>query len=414
MRKLHIDNRVRDQIIAAIGECDDDEVSVAKVISLTGLSSLEVTLVLNRLAWENGGRLQVTEDGGIIYRFDLSRSKKPLHSAVWNVMVKGATAVSQFALHMFRMSFGLLLVLSLALTQLVTSGGLAVFGAMTGVSGNGSSARFNLFVLLKALINSYKPRASRVQAATGIERLLESCFLFVFGQPDPNSNLEEVTLKLVAHKIAFCEGVIGEDELIPFLSHRPGEKRHNAILALVVHFDGIPQCSDGGQVFFQFPSLQGIAEQYSTAPFPGVREAEWQFTGQPITRMLPVAAMVYGNFVLVTWLCYLAQLLPWFSSMPYILSALAAMWFYAGIVALFPPCRAVLNQVRNYSIRSRNNLRLQEVRNLSNPDAKIRLDELASLRKSASHKSHNVIYDTQRDYLEQSDASWNPNSGFAV
>lgn len=412
MRKLTDNSALRHQVAAAIAQCGD-AVSVAKIVSLTGLPTLEATLILNRLAWEKGGHLRVTEDGGILYHFDPDKTApSPFVSACRRA---GSTLMRLF-MHVFRLSFGLMLVLSLTVTQIVTSGGLAVLGAMTGVSGSSASSRFNLFFLLRGLVNSYGARSKRMKAVTGFELFLESCFFFVFGPGDPNHAVEEVNWKFLAHKIAACEGIIGEDELAPFLMNLSGRKRANELLEIVVHFDGIPECSERGQIVFRFPLLQGTSKEFEGEPPLGLEEARWEFSGLDVSRTLPVAGMVYGNFALVSGLYYLLQFLPWFGSLPVILTTVSAFWFYAGVIAMFPPCRLVLNFVRNLPIKARNAARTDAARLVLEPDAEMagRLQELKELRQRAPHNSNRVIYDTQQSYLEQSDRSWHPERGFAV
>lgn len=415
MRKLSDNSAVRQQVMDAIMQCDDS-VSVANVVSITGLPTLEATLILNRLAWEKGGHLRVTENGGILYHFDAACSGKTALGRFAETCHRVCTVLAGMAMHLFRLSFGLMLVLSLTITQIITSGGLAVLGAMTGVSGSSASSRFNLLALLRGLVSSYGAKSKRLKAVTGFELFLESCFFFVFGPGDPNTAVDELNWKFLAHKIASCQGIVGEDELAPFLMNRGGRKRANEILEIVVHFDGIPECSDQGQIIFRFPSLQGTADSFKGEAPLGLEEALWQFSGLGVTRTLPVAGMVYGNFALISGLNYLLQFLPWFGSLPVILVTASAFWFYAGVIAMFPPCRFFLNFARNRPVKARNASRMAAARLLMEPDAAMaaRLNELKELRRNAPSSSVRVIYDTNKSYLEQSDRSWNPERGFAV
>lgn len=415
MRKLSDNRAVRQRVLDAVLQCGDT-VSVAEVVSLTGLPTLEATLILNRLAWEKGGHLRVTETGGILYHFDADCTNKTALVRFAEISHRVGSVLAGVLMHVFRLSFGLMLVLSLTITQIITSGGLAVLGAMTGVTGSSASSRFNLLALLRGLVNSYGSKSKRLKAVTGFELFLESCFFFVFGPGDPNANAEDLNWKLLAHKIASCEGIIGEDEISPFLMNRSGRKRANEILKIVVHFDGIPECSDQGQIIFRFPSLQGISDTFKGDAPLGLEEALWEFSGLGVTRTLPVAGMVYGNFALISGLNYVLQFLPWFGSLPVILVTASAFWFYAGIIAMFPPCRFLLNVARNGPIKARNAARTAAARSLMEPDVAMasRLKELVELRRNVPSSAVQVIYDTEKSYLEQSDRSWNPERGFAV
>ncbi len=415
MEKLTDTSQKRKVVLSAV-EQQGGSVAVADVVSVTGMPTLEVTLLLNRLAWDNGGHLQVTDKGQLIYHFSDNGSDTPLRQVLSRILAIGQIA-GRHLLTFFRFFFGLLLVLSLTITNLVTVSCLTVVGAMGGMR-PAPMPGFNLFSLLLSIVKSYGNKEKDFEAVTGTERFLELCFRFVFGAGDPNAEMVDYHWKLVAKRITAGNGVVCKEELLPFLINTSRPDRE--LLEAVVRFDGIPECSEGGRIIYRFPSLQGASnlqdESIAIMNSPGasLREGKWRFSNSSLRANIPVIGLVFGNLCFCTALNWLVQFLPWFRSLPTILWISSLLWGYATLIAVFPLCRLVLNYVRNFGVRARNAERQRLANTLISPSPELadRLKEVANARQV--NQDYNVIYDTQKPYLEQSDRSWNPERGFAI
>lgn len=391
-------------------------VAVADIVSVTGLPAVEVTLQLNNLAWEQGGHLQVTNEGSILYNFTPGAVSKRFIDHLSRI---GIVARDYF-LTAFRFIFGLLLVISLTITNSVTAIALTVMGAMGGMR-PAPVCGFNLFSLLIAIVNSYGRKKERTQTLSGTERLLELCFRFVFGPPDPNADVENFHWKLVAKKIAGCDGIVCEEELLPFLINT--RNPDSELLEAIVRFDGLPECTESGNVVYRFPALQGGAgnsqdeELARQVAHPGafLREGKWAFSKCSAAETLPVIGLVYGNLAFCSLFYCLVQFLPWFGSLHTILCTITMLWGYSMLIAVFPFCRLAINQVRNFRVHRRNAKRAALGQAVSKPvsaELAAKLKEVAQLRKEV--KPQQIIFDTQRPFLEQADYDWHPDHGFVV
>lgn len=101
---------------------------------------------------------------------------------------------------------------------------------------------------------------------------LESVFSYVFGDGDPNGDVEERRLALVAEMIRSHGGAVTAEQLAPFCDDIPmpniadgklGEEKtyvdESFVLPIVSQLDGVPQVTEDGDIVYTFPELMTSA-----------------------------------------------------------------------------------------------------------------------------------------------------------
>jgi len=93
---------------------------------------------------------------------------------------------------------------------------------------------------------------------------LESTFSYVFGDGDPNNNLEEKRLRLTANMIRENKGSVTAEQLAPFCDDAPEPADlessnyvdESFVLPTVTALNGEPRVTDDGDIYYVFPELQ--------------------------------------------------------------------------------------------------------------------------------------------------------------
>ncbi len=191
----------------------------------------------------------------------------------WKAFRKGAAAVSAFV---FKIWIVLMLVgyfvLFLALTLATLAAAIAAQSAGSKDSrgrGRGSGAGglyltgrvLDMFVriwfygeLFKSPEQRYYDRARRAEKARSRRLLHKSVFSFVFGDGDPNEPWAETEKKAVAAFIQANRGVMTLEEFMVLTGHRPLEAE-DAINRYLYEFEGSPEVTENGTLYYFFPSL---------------------------------------------------------------------------------------------------------------------------------------------------------------
>lgn len=115
---------------------------------------------------------------------------------------------------------------------------------------------------------------------------LESVFSYVFGDGNPNGDVEERRIAIAAEMIRQNGGAVTAEQLAPFCDEAPmpltaegklGEERvyvdESFVLPIVTQLDGEPQVTEDGDIVYTFPELMTSAASKS-APSGSVRTRE--------------------------------------------------------------------------------------------------------------------------------------------
>ena len=93
---------------------------------------------------------------------------------------------------------------------------------------------------------------------------LEAIFSFLFGDGDPNADLDEKRWKAIGKVIRNNGGAVTAEQIAPYLDDL-GEGWANEyedyMLPVLSRFNGRPEVSPEGQIIYHFPELQVMAEE---------------------------------------------------------------------------------------------------------------------------------------------------------
>jgi len=409
-------------------------VTVGDVAAKAGLDVNFAQRELLTLASEAGGNLQVAESGDIAYLFpnnfrDILRNKflrlqlQEWWQKIWRVLF-----------YLIRISFGIVLVASIllifvAITILLSSGSDNNGGGEGGGGGGGRGGGFFFFpyfwndLLWIFYWNHNEPYYQQRSRLTGQKpqmSFLEAVFSFIFGDGNPNHNLQERKWSDIAAAIRNNRGAVVAEQIAPYLENLGqgyAREYEEYMLPALARFDGRPEVSPQGQIVYHFPQLQTTAIERNSEPVAAyLREMLWRFSNASSGQIMLAAglgainlvgALVLGN--LLTNSAIAGGFIGFVSAIyPLILI------YGVGFLAI-PLIRYFWIQWKNSRIEARNQERQQRAMLLNEPDANL-LQKLAYAREFAAENvltGEDLAYTTETELtqqeLEQSakiDAEW--------
>ncbi|HBE56292.1 MAG TPA: hypothetical protein DEG17_02705 [Cyanobacteria bacterium UBA11149] len=271
-------------------------VTVGDVATRAGLNINLAEQGLLALASEASGHLQVAESGDIAYLFPknfrtILRNKffriqlQEWWSKIWRVLF-----------YLIRISFGIILILSIALIAIAiiiitiassdSGGGGGGGGGGSSSSGSSSSSGggfWNFFWLFdfdshysrETKRSSSKKRYSSRYSENNEEKspdiprkremnFLESIFSFLFGDGNPNAELEKCRWQAIGRVIRNSGGAVVAEQIAPYLDNiGNGYQRESEdyMLQVLTKFNGRPEVSPDGDIIYHFPELQTTAQE---------------------------------------------------------------------------------------------------------------------------------------------------------
>ncbi len=269
------------------------EAAPADIIAFTGLPKAQVDAELPAVADEFGGRLKVTNSGEILYSFpdglhSRYRGFGPGLKRFLKGFRKGAAAVGIF---LFKAWIMLMLVgyfaLFIALAVLAVLASVAISASDKNGrsrSRGGSSLvmwMIDVFVRIWFYNEVFKSPGQRRYAADNNARkrenrrpLHKAIFSFVFGEPDPNADHDAVEKRAFVALARAKKGIILLEDFMAVTGLSPAEA-DAAINRYLYEFQGSPEVSENGTVYFHFPKLLMRArtdlEGSSDSPFRKLR-----------------------------------------------------------------------------------------------------------------------------------------------
>jgi hypothetical protein len=257
-------------------------VTVGDVATQAGLNINLAQQGLLALASDAGGHLQVAESGEIAYLFpknfrSILRNKflrlqlQEWWEKVWRVLF-----------YLIRISFGIVLLLSIVLIFVAIA--LIVIGINSGSDNNsggggrshsgegGGGFSMPLFWIGPDIFWFFDPgydqryRRQRASSERSEMNFLEAIFSFLFGDGNPNLELEERRWQEIGTVIRNSRGAVAAEQIAPYLDDiGEGHKREleDYMLPVLTRFNGIPEVSPDGEIVYHFPELQttAIAQQ---------------------------------------------------------------------------------------------------------------------------------------------------------
>lgn len=405
-------------------------VTVGDVATQAGLNIAQAGQGLLALASDAGGHLQVAESGDIVYLFPknfravLRNKYLQLRLQEWWQKIWGAL------FYLVRISFGIFLIVSIVLII------IAIFLIQSSLnsdrdsnnrssySGGGGFFFFpDLFWYLSPNYHTEYQQRRRERNQSSNLNFFEAIFSFLFGDGNPNANLEERRWQEIAAVIRNHGGAVVAEQIAPYLDNL-GEKYQQEyedyMLPVLTRFNGQPEVSSEGQIVYYFPELQVRASKNYRQSIPVyLEESLWRFSAASSGQIMLSAGLGILNFVgaLVlgsllrdgTVAAQLGGLVAFVQSIYWLLLA-----YGTGFLAL-PLLRYFWIQWRNRQISARNRDRLSRARLLTDVDASLQ-QKIDYARQFAADKvigKEDLVYSSETDLLEQEfersaqiDAEW--------
>ncbi len=402
----------KEAIIKAINDLGR-RVTAADVAAKTGMPILRVTSELNKIAQETRGHLEVATTGDIAYRFSpgfqsayLATGYKQTLERVWKWTLK----IGGFLL---RISFGIGLILSILILAILFFVIINIYVKGRGDSDFDIPFDFDFidFLILRDLFYwgvytstydyyGYDQRRPR----RGSGNFLFNCFSFLFGDGNPNRDFEDRKWQTIAQVIRQNGGSVTAEQIAPYTNAAPQDE--DAMLPVLVRFDGRPEVTESGNIIYQFPSLQvkAASDAFGSAP-AYMEERRWPFSNVPFDNFVPVLILAGINFVGAWWVFAHVAVLRAVAG-PGLQQLVWVLLLYGNAFLFVPAIRALILNFKNRRTEARNAKRKQLASILQNPSPELarKLAEAKGLKIAEERiREDNLVYTTEKDALDQKD-----------
>lgn len=405
-------------------------VTVGDVATQAGLNIAEAGQGLLALASDAGGHLQVAESGDIVYLFprnfrNILRNKYvQLRFQEWWQKVWGAL------FYLIRISFGIFLIVSIALITVTIIIIITALNSDRDSDNRGSDFGGGGFFYFPDLFWYFSPNyhtqyqeRRRERNQTSNLNFFEAVFSFLFGDGNPNANLEERRWQEIAAVIRNNRGAVVAEQIAPYLDNI-GEgyqqEYEDYMLPVLIRFNGQPEVSSDGQIVYYFPELQVKASKKRQQSIPVyLEEVLWRFSAASSGQNMLSAGLGIVNLVGALVLGSLLRdgiVAAQFGGLVAFVQGIYWLLLAYGIGFLgIPLVRYFWIQWRNSKIAARNRDRLSRARLLTNVDASLQ-QKIDYARQFATEKvigKEDIVYSSETDLLEQEversaqiDAEW--------
>ncbi|NJK62690.1 MAG: hypothetical protein HC921_08425 [Synechococcaceae cyanobacterium SM2_3_1] len=414
----------RTQVMEAV-ETLGYRVTLGDVAASTGLALPEARRELLTLAQEGEGHLQVSGRGDISYSFSpefrqiLNRKQRQsrwaqIRRKIWNA-----------CLYLFRISFGILLVVSIVLIALALialqmasrgeqsnnrrGGGMPIFFWPHLWVGNPFWAPYPSYPQTRQRrVEQHRSDSSEKEMS-----FLEAVYSFLFGDGNPNADLEEERYRLIGQQIRQSDGVISGEQVLPYLEVEPNSPQleyEDYMFPILVKFDGQPQVNETGDIVYVFPELQVQASERKPRRVPTVLEEQrWPFSLAPQSKLVLAGGLGGLNFVLALILFsardQVAVLAAESGILALISPLIGLLMAYGTLFLTVPLLRWFTLRWRNQRLAARNQRRHTWAEQLQDPSPHLqtKLAFAQELGQQQLVSEEETIYSTDRDLIEQRD-----------
>lgn len=386
--------------------------TVGEAAAQAGLELNQAQQSLLTLAADAGGHLQVAQSGEMVFLFP-PNFRALLSQKYWRLRWRAFWGrVWSFIFYLIRLSFGIVLILSILLMLAAIIAILVALNSKEGEGGGSDDRGWDFFFLPTDIFWIFDPGAVyNRQEAKGQSRrrelnFLEAVFSFLFGDGDPNYRLEEKRWRLIGSVLRNRGGAVAGEQILPYLDGvSPSSlETEDYMLPVLARFNGYPQVSEQGEMVYTFPDLQSAAQARKRDLIPAaLQENLWRFSaaspGQIIGAVFLggvnlILALIFGHLLtydtgleVINWIAWLY---------PFLLT------YGVGFLAI-PLGRYLVLQRLNQNIRQRNRSREIQTERLLRPSevARHKLDFARSLERMETITPESLVYSTESSVLEQ-------------
>jgi len=414
-------------------------VTVGDVAVKAGLDVNIAQRELLNLASEAGGHLQVAESGDIAYLFP-KNFRGILRDKFLRLQLQEWWAkIWRILFYLIRISFGLVLIASLIIIFLSIYLLIIALNSSNNSNSGGEKSGFNFWFFSTSWLDDifwlfywnddpyYRQKRQKTSPDERREmNFFEAVFSYLFGDGNPNFDLEERRWKTIAKVIRNNQGAVTAEQIAPYLDNL-GQgyalEYEEYMLPVLAKFDGRPEVSPQGQIIYHFSELQTTAKKKKYHEIlPYLRESLWRFSEADSGQILLatglgminfVGALVLGNLFTKAATIGKVNLLGGF--LGFVQAIYPILLIYGiGFLAI-PLIRYFWIQWRNRKIEAKNVERQLRGEVLEQPD-EILQQKLNYAREFAAEKvitEGDLAYTSEKDLIEQEieqsakiDAEW--------
>ncbi|KAI0563848.1 hypothetical protein FGB62_33g194 [Gracilaria domingensis] len=410
-------NDVSEPVLRAVEASRQLRQTVPDIAARCGLSVADVATQAAKLAALTRTPIDVTDTGDLAYRFP-SNVRGLLRAASLRAKLRMAWQTVFPPLYSaVRLAFGALLILSIVVTFVA----IAVLGSAASSSdddrrssrSNFMPVRFFAPDIFDIIWYSRATRHYRREKSPDEMSFLEAVYSFVFGDGDPNADVETRRYRTIAAIIRSNKGAVTAEQLAPYLDPTYNDGNvvdESFVLPVLQRFNGHPEVTEDGDIIYVFPDF--LRSGTSSVEFVGsVSPLQEQLLS--LTRATPVqtamavalgAVNVLGVLTLGAKLATVVAVTPdAVAFISFIKSIYPALATYATSFVLVPLFRWLRQMRLNSAIRERNAARQYASQKLARPDSSIRRKTRAAQQFAIKGGSTigNVIYSSDRDLIDQ-------------
>ena len=407
-------------------------VTIGDVATQAGMNVNLAEQGLLALAADTRGHLQVAESGEIVYLFP-QNFRTILRNKFWRLRLQEWwQKVWRVLFYLIRISFGIVLLVSIALIAIAIVTILASTNRDSDSRGHDSRSGGGMVFMpyfwigpdwFWFLYPDYDRRYQRRRQEQSQLNFFEAIFSFLFGDGNPNTNLEDRRWRGIAAIIRQHGGAVVAEQVAPYLDNLGqgfAQEYEDFMLPVLARFNGKPVVSPEGEIVYHFPELQVTATQQRSRSVPSyLEELKWRFSAASSGQIMLSLGLGVLNFV---GALVLGNLLADGTAAAELGGVVALVesiyWLLLGYGAAFltvPLLRYFWIQWRNRRISDRNQARQARALHLANADAALQ-QKIAYAQQFAAETVVNqsdLVYTTETDLLDQEannsaqiDAEW--------
>ena len=394
-------------------------VTVGDIAAQTGLKLNVAQNGLLALAADANGNLQVAESGDIVYCFP-ENFRAVLRNKYWQLRwQQWWSKVWQILFYLIRISFGIILILSIVL-MLVAISIMVISFSYSSSNNNQRNDNYRgggggVFIFLYRLWSfsnflqwfqpQYRPRNYQLRQDSRDENemsFLEAVYSFLFGDGNPNADLEETRNSTIGQLIKNNKGSVVAEQIAPYIDKT--DTSEDFMLPILIRFNGYPEVSPQGELIYYFPELQITANQRNHSSLPDFLEEHlWRFSQASRNHILLAIGLGAVNLILALMLNSLLQYEISNAFITFISSIYGILLGYGIAFLLIPLLRYFWIQGRNKKITIRNQSRQEKAIALQNLDNSLQ-EKITYAKKFAQQKiisEQDLVYTTETDLLDQ-------------
>lgn len=411
------------QLVRSIKDLDY-RVTVGEVAAQAGLEINTAQAGLLALASEAGGHLQVAESGDVVYLFPRNFTSI-LRNKYWQLRWQETwQKIWKVLFYLIRVSFGIVLIASIVLMLLAIAVVVITVSSSSDEDDRGGSyGGGGMFVprfwfspdFFWWFYPDYDSRRRRQPKDKNQMSFLEAVYSFLFGDGNPNSDLEETRYVTIGQAIQNSDGAVIAEQIAPYVDEVDSDE--DFMLPVLARFNGYPEVSPEGEIIYYFPELQVKASKRSKRAVPNfLQEQLWRFSQATSSQKMLAIGLGGVNIVLALVLgSLLRDYAVSYGLVGFVSSIYGVLLGYGIAFLLIPLIRNFWIQARNSKIIKRNQARESRANLLAQASNQIK-QKLLFARQFAQQKvisDRDLAYSTENDLLDQNlanrdkiDAQW--------